>query len=172
MVELQENHKVEIDWRGFFLHPEIPDGGVSVESLVGKGRADEFKDYLERFASGFGVPIRFPTHVPRTQRALAMTCFAKDEDRLHPFQEAVMDAYWLHERDIEDSKILKTLAKDAGLDPDRAIQAADDPAFHARVQTVYVEGKERKVTGIPTVFVKDKMLVGCHPLKDLERILP
>lgn len=169
MVELQEKFDIELDWRGFFLHPEIPKGGQSVADLFGEDRARGFVDYLQRFAANFGVPINPPSHIPNTYRALAITEYARDEANLEAFRDAAMDAYWLNGEDIEDEEVLSQLAKSAGLDPATALKASDDPKYHVRIHTDFKQAKANKVTGIPTLFIEDKMIVGCHPYSDLEK---
>ena len=126
-------------------------------------------DYLKRFSSDFGVPIEEPTHIPNTHRALAITEYARDLKKLEAFRDATMEAYWRRCDDIEDDSVLSSLAESSGLEPLLALAAADDPKYHERIAADVKEAKAKKVTGIPTMFIGDKMIVGCHPYEDLKK---
>ena len=115
--------------------------GVSVNS---KGCGldsdrDGVADYLDRFASEFGVPLAQPPRIPNTRRALAVTEHARDAGLLPAFRDATMRAHWLEGADIEDDRVLGALAAGAGLDPEAALAAADDPAFWDRIDALREE---------------------------------
>lgn len=111
------------------------------------------QEQLARFAGTFGVQMRFSDRLPNTRRPLAMAEVARDQGRLHPFREAVMDAHWRDGRDIEDSEVLAELAAAVGLDPALALARADGPEMQARVDALGEQARRWGVTGIPTWFV-------------------
>jgi len=153
------------------LHPEIPPGGVARDDYFGEARSREAADDLTRFAARFGVHgMRFGDRIPSTAAALAVAEHARDQGRLHPFRRAAMEAYWLHGRDIEDRAVLAECARQAGLDPERAAAAADDPALRARVAAMGAEARRAGVTGIPTFFFGRRVVGGCQPYELLARV--
>ncbi len=168
---MQDEYDIELDWRGFELHPEIPPGGRTVASLFGEQRAAEYKAYLDNFARNLAVPIHQPNHIPNTRRALAMTEYARDQGLLIELEEALMDAHWLEGRNIEDDDDLRRAAARVGLDPTAALRAADDPAYQTRIDTIRKEAAARKVISIPTFFVDRKRLVGCQPYERLKKLV-
>jgi len=120
--------------------------------------------YLEEFAARFGIQDLAPReHIPNTRRALAVAERARDLGRLHPFRRAVMDAYWRHGRDIEDDAVLSACAREAGIDASEALAAPADPLYRARVDAMGVEAWRDGVTGIPTLLVGARRVVGCQP---------
>ncbi len=121
-------------------------------------------DHLRRFAAAFGVEgLRIPERTPNTRKALALAEWARDQGRLHPFRRAVMDAHWRQGLDIEDEKVLAGLAQAAGLDPGAVPAALRDPLYAARVDAMGDEAARAGVTGIPTFFIGDRVVVGCQP---------
>ncbi|OGQ80804.1 MAG: hypothetical protein A2289_18260 [Deltaproteobacteria bacterium RIFOXYA12_FULL_58_15] len=46
-------------------------------------------------------PMVLSDWVPNTRRALAIAEWTRDQNALHAFREAAMDAYWHHGRNIE-----------------------------------------------------------------------
>jgi predicted DsbA family dithiol-disulfide isomerase len=168
---VQDEYDIEVNWRGFELHPEIPSGGRSVASLFGEQRAAEYKAYMDSFARNLGVTIHQPNHIPNTRRALAMTEYARDQGLMSELEEALMDAHWLEGRNIEDDDDLRGAAARAGLEPAAALHAADDPVYQTRVDAIRKEAASRNVISIPTFFVDQKRLVGCQPYERLKKLL-
>lgn len=164
LVRLQKEWDLQLDWRGFELHPETPPGGMRLADRYGAARAAQMADYLRRFAAAFGVEgLRIPERTPNTRKALALAEWARDRGRLHPFRDAVMSAHWREGKDIEDEKVLADLAAAAGLDPQEALAALRDPLYAGRVDSMGDEAARAGVTGIPTFFIGDRMVVGCQP---------
>ncbi len=168
---MQEEQEVEIKWLGFELHPEIPPGGQPLDALLGKGRTDGFFQYMKQFATGFGVEINVPTHIPNTRRALAMTEYARDNGKLEAFRDATMEAHWLKGKDIESNTDLQALAEYAGLDPDIALSAACDAVFLNRIDAIKKEAKQNNITSIPTFVLGDAKLAGCQPYDKLAKMI-
>jgi predicted DsbA family dithiol-disulfide isomerase len=159
---------VEIDWRGFELHPGTPRGGQPLVEKFGAARVPAMKEHLRRFAAAFGVEgMRVPDRIPNTRRALALAEWARAEGRLAPLRVAVMAAHWRDGKDIEDPAVLAACAAEAGLDPEAARAAVDDPAWQAKVDAMGADAARAGVTGIPTVFVGSSVVVGCQPWPEI-----
>ncbi len=164
LVRLQREYDLDLEWRGFELHPETPPGGQRLADRYGERRFAEMTASLRRFAAGFGIEgLRIPERTPNTRKALAVAEWARDQGRLHPFRRAAMNAHWREGRDLEDHGVLGDLARSAGLDPGEAVAAASDPAYRARVDAMGEEAARAGVTGIPTFFIGDRKVVGCQP---------
>jgi predicted DsbA family dithiol-disulfide isomerase len=120
--------------------------------------------YMRRFAASFGIDeMGSPERIPNTRRAEAMAEFARHQGQLDAFRDAAMEAHWRQGRNIEDHADLREVAASAGLDPDAALHAADDPTYLERVDAIRTEASARHVTGIPTFFFGDAAVVGCQP---------
>jgi predicted DsbA family dithiol-disulfide isomerase len=141
---------------------------VAIERLFGADRVAPMRQYMDRFAAQFGITdMRQPSRLPNTRRILAASEFARDRGRLDAFREAAMDAYWRHGADLEDDTVVRRIAAGVGLDADGATEAMTDPAYLARVDAVRRESINAGVTGIPTFFIGDEVVVGCQPFETL-----
>lgn len=157
-----------VDWRGFELHPETPRGGMPVTALVPRSRLETMRDYLRGFAARFGVDImETPGRLPNTRRALAMAEYARDQGSLEAFRDAAMQGYWRRGENLEDDRDLRAISSRAGLDAEAAMRAAGDPAYAARVDAIRAEASSKGVTGIPTFFIGEEVVVGCQPYEVL-----
>ncbi len=168
LLRLQEEYDIELDWRGFELHPGTPPGGRRLAEVFGEERSRAMHDYLTRFAADFGVTgMTFSEVMPSTRRVLAVAEYARDQGRLHPFRAAAMEAAWRHGQNVEDPEVLALCARSAGLDPVAAVEAFDEPKYLARVMTMGAEARRMGVTGIPTVLAGGRRVVGCQPYEVL-----
>lgn len=160
--QLQERDGVDVEWRGFQLHPATPVGGAELSQLFGP-RVTQMHAQLEAYAAQLGIPIKPQRRIANTRFALAMAEYARDHGKLEPFRAAVMDAYWLDGKDIEDRALLRSIAESVGLDGEAALAAGSDPAFLGRIDSTRADAGQRGITGIPTAFVGEERIVGCRP---------
>ena len=168
LVRLQKELELEVDWRGFELHPETPLGGMPTTSLVPRDRLEPMRAHMRQFAARFGIDdMAMPEHLPNTRRALAMAEFARDQGRLDAFRDAAMEAHWTRGENLERDDDLRAVASRAGLNPTDALQAADAAPYRERVDALRAEAHAAGVTGIPTFFFGVEKVVGCQPYEEL-----
>ncbi|MGC4118706.1 MAG: DsbA family protein [Myxococcales bacterium] len=168
LVRLQKTYELDLDWRGFELHPETPRGGMPLSALFPASAIPAMHERLRRFAASRGLPdFRASERLCNTRRALAACEHARDQGKLFALREALMKAYWERGEDVESDTVLRRAASEAGLDPETTLAAADAPAFLARVEAMRAEAEERGVTGIPTFFIGDEVIVGAQPYEAL-----
>jgi predicted DsbA family dithiol-disulfide isomerase len=78
-----------------------------------------------------------------------------------------MEAHWQDNKDIEDSAVLADLVMASGLDPEKALLAADAAAYLRCVDELRLEYKQEGVTGIPTFVFGTERVEGCQPYEVL-----
>ena len=52
---LLKTYDLEIDWRGYQLHPETPEGGMDLSAMFGAARLPAMREHMLGFAKGFGI---------------------------------------------------------------------------------------------------------------------
>jgi predicted DsbA family dithiol-disulfide isomerase len=165
---LLADFELTLDWRGFELHPGTPRGGLPLEQLFPGRSLPQMHAGTKRFAARFGVTdFEPPDRLQNSRRALAIAELARDLDHLEPFRQAAFNAHWRHGQDLEDDATLATIATEAGLDPARALEAADDPSLLARVDARQADARAHGVNGIPTFVFGRSLVVGCQPYEVL-----
>jgi predicted DsbA family dithiol-disulfide isomerase len=168
LVRLQAEYDVELDWRGFELHPGTPRGGSSLEELF-PGRAKALGDHALQVARSFGVAsMRVPARMNNTRRVLAVAEWARTQGKLMAFRDVALAAFWERGEDLEDAQVLGRLAEHAGLPAEGARAAMDAPEYQARVDTLAAEGRAAGVSGIPVTFIGNVRVVGCQPYEVFE----
>ena len=125
-------------------------------------------DYMQQFAARFGIhDMKRSKRMPNTRRALAVAEFARDMGRVDTFRSLTMDAHWKEGMDIEDPAVLQDLAAASGIDPEKAILAAEDPVYLGRVDAIRIEYKRVGTGGIPTFVFGSEAVEGCQPYEAL-----
>jgi predicted DsbA family dithiol-disulfide isomerase len=161
---LQNEYDIDIDWRGFELHPETPLGGRPIADRVPRERLPQLKSGLREFAASFGVTdLELPDHMPNTRRALAIAEYAREQGKLDAFRDAAMHAHWRAGKNLEDEQDLREIALDAGLEPEAALHAIGAHQYLQRVDAMREEASSIGVTGIPTLIIGQYGVVGCQP---------
>ncbi|MFC2000330.1 DsbA family protein [Chloroflexota bacterium] len=168
LVRLEEDFDIGVDWRGFELHPETPMGGLLLEQVFPASRIKDMREYMEKFAVGFGIhDMETPIRMPNTRRALAITEFARDHGRLDDFRKLAMKAHWKEGRNLESMNDLAEIATLSGLDAEATLRAADSSEYLGRVDKLHDEACRMGITGIPTFIIGKERVVGCQPYEVL-----
>jgi predicted DsbA family dithiol-disulfide isomerase len=156
---------VELDWRGFELHPETPAGGMRLDEFFPPERLRGMADYMRKFAAQFGIEdFRQPERIPNTRRALAIAEIARDEGKLDPFRHRAMDAHWRDGMNLEDDDDLSIIARDAGL-----LRFDPDEEQFDRIDDIREEADRIGIQGIPSLVIGNLGLSGCQPYEVLAR---
>src|SRR3954471_21815006 len=149
-------YEIELDWRGFELHPETPVGGMEMSRLFGAARAEAMRARMAQFAASFGVrDMKHPGRLPNTRRALAVAELARDRGLLDAYRDSAMRAHWRDGMDLEKDEDLAEISRRAGLEPKEAVAASGDPRYLERIDQIRAEASELGVTGIPTFIFGD-----------------
>lgn len=161
---MQNEYDIDIDWRGFELHPETPPGGRPIADRVPRERLPQLKRGLREFAASFGVTdLELPDHMPNTRRALAIAEYAREQGKLDAFRDAAMHAHWRAGKNLEDEQDLREIVLDAGLEPEAALYAIGAQQYLQQVDAMREEASSLGVTGIPTLIIGQYGVVGCQP---------
>ena len=149
---------VAIDWRpilvGGVFNAVNPSVYASREHPVPAKVAYQGKDMADwaRLA-GLKIlwrPSIFPINSVKAMRACIV---AAGHGKLVDLARLVFEAYWGEDRDIADDAVLRDVIGKAGLDPDRIMQAIQDPAVKEQLKANTQELIDRGGFGSPTFYV-------------------
>lgn len=114
-------------------------------------------------------PKFFPVDAgPANRLLLAVQRLGGDADGL---AGRLMRAVWAEERNIADRETLAAIARDAGLEADRAMEAAESEATREEYARLTEEAKQREVFGAPTYYYRGEPFWGQDRLDFVERAL-
>lgn len=168
---LAEEAGIALNWRPFLLGGVFKaTGNRAPAEVAAKGRY-LFED-LQRWASLYGVPLRFPESFPANSiQALRAALVAEESGQGPDFARAVMAAHWGEGRDINDPAVLAEVAEGAGLTADAVAQQMQSQEIKDRLRANTDEAVARGAFGAPTFFVGDVMFWGNDRLPLLKAYL-
>lgn len=165
-----DEYELELDWRGFELHPETPPGGMRLDEYFPPERLAGMAEYMTSFAARFGIEdFRQRERIPNTRRALALAEVAREEGKLDAFRQRAMAAHWRDGMDLENDDDLETIARDASLFAD-AVERSRDPKYLERVDALRAEANAIGVEGIPTFILGRYGFSGAQPYEAFEAL--
>ena len=78
-----DEYEIELDWRGFELHPETPPGGMRLDEYFPPERLAGMREYMKNFAAQFGIhDFNQRDRIPNTRRALALAEVAREKEEM------------------------------------------------------------------------------------------
>lgn len=155
---------LDLVWRPFLV------GGVfnAVNDSVYAGRQNPDNPkfrltyvWLKEWAGLAGLAMNFPSpyHPVKSVHAMRFCCaLEEDQAALLCFAEAVFDAYFADQQNIDDPAVLVGIAKAAGLDGERLAGQAQTAEIKARLLDNTQEAIDRGAFGSPTFFVDGKFM--------------
>jgi len=172
--KLKREFDLDIDWRGFQIHPDWPATGIPVEKVYGANGSDARKAAWERIASmatEAGLTMRPPSVLTNSHNALAATEYAIESGKGEEFEQRVYRAYFEEGSNIGDVEVLKKLAADVGLDPAQMIEAIASAEVQLKLKHNAIVAHQHGVSGVPTFFIGNYPLVGAQSEATMRKIL-
>lgn len=177
LERLPSDVEVDVTWRPFEIHPEVPDEGMPVEALpYAPDVWERMQEALRQNAQAEGLEVGRRPKVSNTHRALAAGTYAQTEEpeRFPGFHERLFKGYFAEGRDLGDPEVVADLAEASGLDVARMQAALAEGRYEEAIRQTGADARRMGITGTPT-FVFDRRLAasGAQPtevlLKAFER---
>ena len=159
---LARERGVEVSWRAFLLGPIFREQGWNDSPFnlyPAKGRY-MWRD-LERVCEGLGLPLRRPSVFPRNGLGAArVACHFAQEPWLPAFVRAVYSANFRDDLDIAEPSVLADCLREAGADPDAALDAANTPEAKNALRTQCQQAADLGLFGAPSFVVGNELFWG------------
>ncbi len=170
--QLRKNYDILIRWTAFPLHPEIPEGGLTLEELFG-GRVDvkQAMHRLKKVADELGVPLGERTRSYNSRLAHELAKWAESKEKGDAFHQAVYRAYFVDGQNIGKAEALINLADSVGLAKDEAEKILDLRMFKDAVDSDWSRSREVGVSAGPTFVMDHQAIVGAQPYEILDDFL-
>lgn len=164
---LPEGREVEVTWRPFEIHPEVPAEGMPVEDLPYPPEVwARMQEALRSAAAGEGLEVANRPKVANTHRALVASAWVQAErpDAFPRFHEGLFLAYFAEGRDLGAPDVVDDVATAAGVDAEVMNRAIDSGRWEESLTRTSMEARQMGITGTPT-FVFDRSLAasGAQP---------
>ncbi len=172
--KLKPEFDLELDWRGFQIHPEWPAEGMLASQWRNGMDANTRQAIWERIkamAVAAGFEMKAPETLTNSRLALEAAEFAKEAGAGEAFEQRVYRAYFYEGRNIGSQAVLAELAADSGLSADDLNLALDSKRYSQRLARNTVEAHQNGVSGVPTFFIGEYPLVGAQSEDVMRQVL-
>lgn len=163
---LRDRHDIDVRWRPFELHPEIPPGGADLAGRPGAA------DVIKELADEAGLPIARRRRSNNTRKVLAFSTWAGGHPAWEVLHGRLFRAYWVESADLEDDGVLVDLAAAAGIDRGRATAALLAGAGLEDVHASKAAAFDLGIGATPGWHFGDGVVfTGVHPDAVMDRII-
>jgi predicted DsbA family dithiol-disulfide isomerase len=169
---LKAEYKVDVEWRPYYLRPDTPPEGMALPEYILKARAGGADERLQSMAKLHGMEFKSPDRIYNTRIAHEATEYAREHDAGLEFHRVVFRKVYAEGLDISQWDILRSAAKEVGLDADDMQSVVDGGKYTAEVAAQVRQAQEIGVTGVPTYVINDRYaVVGAQPYEVFNRVL-
>ena len=159
---------VTVDPIPVFPPPDFPNDPTAVPAKAAYITKD-----VQRIADAYGLDVKIPEKLDTEWvRPHAAFVFAKDAGRGDAFGKALYAARWQQGLDVGEDTVMAQAARDAGVDPDGLVTAADDEGMHERVWLGMMQAAgEDGIFGVPYFAYRGETFWGNDRIEWLVRAI-
>lgn len=169
--KLKANYPVDIRWIHFPLHPETPQEGKSLADLFAGRDITPIKERLQGLMREAGLPYGDRTHTYNSRLAQELGKWGDTQVGGDTIHDKLYSAYFVDNVNIGDVNELLKIAKSAGLDVAAARDVIENRTFKNQVDEDWQRSRSIGVSGVPTFYANELVLVGCQPYETLEKFV-
>lgn len=151
---VEDEDSVEIEWLPFELRP-APN---PLPEPRGTYIRDHWRNHVYGLALEHEVEIHVPCFQPRSTLALTLHSYAEEEGRGRAYREAAHRAFFIEGLNLGDERVLREVAKEAGLNEDSAVAAAWEPERINALHAMREEARRIGVHGVPTIATNQEVV--------------
>jgi predicted DsbA family dithiol-disulfide isomerase len=164
---------VEVQWKAFPLHPEIPEEGVTLEELFAGRNINlaQSRARLKAVAEELGLPLGERKRSYNSRLAQELAKWAESKGKGDEFHDSVFRAYFVSTQNIGKVEVLTGLAKSIGLPEGEARKVLLSRSFRESVDADWARSRELGITAVPTFVIGRQSVVGAQPYEILDQFL-
>jgi len=172
--KLKPEFELEVQWRGFQIHPEWPAEGMAPERFyqsMGAERRRLVWNNIQALAEEIELPIKPPAILVNSRLALEAAEFAAETDLGEVFEERVFRSYFQDDANIGDPGVISALAAEVGLDREAMENALRSGRYNLKLKNTAMAAHNRDVGGVPTFFIGGLPLVGAQSVDVMRKLI-
>ncbi len=169
--KLKSNYPVTIRWVPFPLHPETPIEGKSLEELFAGRDIEPMRQRMKGLMAEARLDYGDRTHTYNSRLAQELGKWADTQSDGEAIHDALYRAYFVDNINLYDIDALVAIAESVGLDGSAARTVLEDRSFKEQVDEDWQRAYQLGITGVPTFYQNDLVVVGCQPYEVLERFV-
>jgi predicted DsbA family dithiol-disulfide isomerase len=171
--KLKADYEIELLWRGFPLHPEVPAEGISTTALFANTPVDieSMRNRMQEAAAFVGLPLEQRGMVYNSRLAQELAVWAESRNKGESFHRAIFNAYFVLGKNIGNIKVLVEIAQSMGLPGDDAEAILTTRAYKPAVDLDWSLSRRYKIHVVPTFVMNHHGLFGMQSYESLESLV-
>ena len=171
--KLKQEYTVNLLWRGFPLHPEIPEEGISTEVLFPNNPTgiENMRSRMKEVAAEVGLPLGNRGLVYNSRLAQELAFWAESKQKGDLFHAEVFKAYFVLGKNIGKIQVLADVAASVGLPPEEAEDVLVSRVFQAAVDLDWSLSRKYNIHVVPTFVMNQHGLFGMQSYETLKRFI-
>lgn len=167
LEQLKGEVDADIRFQPFELNPQMAPEGENVVEHIGRkyGASPEQSAKNRAMIAERGAEVGFTfnfdddSRIWNTFDAHRLLHWAEGEGRQRELKKALLSAHFTNARNPSDRATLVEIAREVGLDADRAAEVLASDQFAAEVRERQAVYRQAGVNSVPAVIVEDKFLI-------------
>ena len=165
--KLKVRYPINVQLIYFPLHPETPEGGITLEELFPGRNLNPMKENMKRLMREAGLEYGERSHTFNSRLAQELGKWADTQNEKSEIHDLIYRAYFVEGKNISDMNELLKIAETAGFDRTSAKEILEERSFKLIVDEDWKKSRELGIAGVPTFQNKQHLLVGCQPYEIL-----
>ena len=163
---------MEVEWRPYYLRPDLPPEGMDLPEYVKRARTNGSEERLRSMANEYGMEFASIDWMYNTRLAHEAAEYARDHGKGNEFHKILFRKVYAEKQDISQWDVLRLAAEQAGLNAEEMQNDVDDGKYTANVAEQVQRAYQIGVQGVPTYVINDRYaLVGAQPYEVFKRAL-
>ena len=165
---IAEEYDLEIEWKGYEIHPEYPPQGKERKRTARTIRVLESLRYImedEQFK------FRLPGFITNSRLCLEAAEFSKSKGKFIEFHNLCYEAYFLERNNIGDKDTVLDIGDKAGIDKDELEDNLNSREMAEILQGYRRDAEKIDVLGVPTVVFDDFRVHGVQSVETYRAII-
>lgn len=163
LEQFEHAEEVEIEYKSYQLNPDMEtDTEMTIHQYLSANKgisiqeAEQMTNHVSQVAETVGLNYQLDKAIPiNTFRAHRLLHLAKEKGLQSQLKEALLHAYFIEAKNVDDHAVLLDLAKGIGLDEIDVQNVFTTDLYKANVQRDIHEGVQLGLQGVP-FFVIDR----------------
>ncbi|NIP39380.1 MAG: thioredoxin domain-containing protein [Candidatus Dadabacteria bacterium] len=153
---------IELEWKGFEIHPDYPpDGRLRKKSLKMARVNESLSSVMEEEESKF----KLPGFVTNTNMALQAAEFAKGQNKFLEFHNICYESYMIDRKNIGDINVILQIGENAGIDKKLLEETLINNQMTGQLDAHKEDAAKADVLGVPTILFNDFRIHGVQSLE-------
>jgi len=165
---LQREFGVELRWTAFPLHPETPEQGAELTTLLGitPEQLAPMQARLREVAAAEGLPLAERSRTYNSRRAQELGKWAESLGQGDAWRQRVYHAFFVEGRNIALVDELVAIASSLGLPAQELPELIAEGRYAAAVDADWERSRELRIRAVPTHICGERRVVGFAGYQD------